>query len=148
MRLSRKLVVIVLSSVALVTIPAAAGLYYYYKDKLLDKEALVLQTETDTNITNAFRPIRLEVTRLNFLSQLLQKELATAPDASEVKLFDQMTQHSADGAWRSKSDAMGSARSAGFFLPPDAKLDAKQKSLHVRSKKNYRRSGVWLEFIF
>ncbi len=135
MRLSRKLVLIVLSSVALVTIPAAAGLYYYYKDKLLDKEALVLQTETDTNITNAFRPIRLEVTRLNFLSQLLQKELATVPDANEVKLFDQMTQRSADGAWRNKPDAIDSARSAGFFLPPDAKLDAKQKSLHVRSKK-------------
>jgi len=135
MTVARKLLSIVVVSTSLVTILAVTGLYFYCKDKLLDKESMALQVETNANITNAFRPVRMEVTRLNFLSQLLQKELSAPPEASEVKLFDQMMQRSVDGAWRSKSNAKDSAQSAGVFLPPDAKLDAKQKSLHVRSKK-------------
>ena len=78
MGLSRKLILIVLSSVALVTIPATVGLYYYYKDKLIDKEAKVLQADTDINIANVFRPIVQEEAKLNFLSQLLQVDLAAA----------------------------------------------------------------------
>ena len=117
------------------TIPATVGLYYYYKDKLLDKEAKTLQADTDISITNVFRPILQEEAKLNFLSQLLQQDLAAAPDSNEVKLFDNMMQRSTDGAWRSRLNEIETNRSAGIFLPPEAKLDAKQKSLHLRSKK-------------
>ncbi len=135
MGLSRKLIFIVLISVVLVTIPATASLYYYYKDTLLDKEAKALQVDTDINIANVFRPILQEETKLNFLSQLLEKDLAASPESYEVKQFDEVMQQDADGAWRSKPETMSSAKSAGVFLPPDIKLDAKQKSLHLRSKK-------------
>ncbi|MEQ1599542.1 MAG: PAS domain S-box protein [Methylotenera sp.] len=135
MGLSRKLIFIVLSSVALVTIPATVGLYYYYKDKLLDKEAKVLQADTDINISNVFKPIVQEEARLNFLSQLLEKDLAALPESTGVKLFDDMMQRNDDGAWRSKPEANDSGRQTGVFLPPDAKLDAKQKSILLRSKK-------------
>jgi hypothetical protein len=135
MRLSRRLAIIVATSVALVTIPSAIGLYYYYQDKLLNKEAMVLQADTNINIANVFRPIIQEEAKLNFLSQLLQTDLATAPESDEARLFDNMMQRSADGAWRSRPTKSDTDKSAGIFLPPEVKLDAKQKSLHLRSKK-------------
>ena len=148
MRLSRRLTIIVATSIALVTIPSAIGLYYYYKDKLLDREAMVLQADTNINITNIFSPVRQGLAGLNLLAQLLQKELAAAPEASEVKLFDQMMQRSTDGAWRSKQIGIEIDRSAGIFLPPDAKLDTKQKSLHVRSKKMIEAAAFGLNSYF
>ena len=135
MRLSSRLAIIVATSVALITIPSAIGLYYYYQDKLLDKEAKALQGDTDINIANVFRPILQEEAKLNFLSRLLEEELAAPAERYEVKQFDEMMQHDADGVWRSKPETMDAAKSAGIFLPPDAKLDEKQKILHLRSKK-------------
>jgi PAS domain S-box-containing protein len=52
-----------------------------------------------------------------------------------VKVFDEIMQRSTDGAWRTKQEVTINDRTAGIFLPPDAKLDAQQKALHIRVKK-------------
>lgn len=133
MRLNRKLVIIILASVALVTIPAAIGLYHFFKYKLVIKESLALQTETDATVAAKFVHLIEAEKNLDELAALFEESLSAAPVLTESAAFDQMMQQSGDGAWRSKPIA--GQNEAGIFMPPQALLDAKQKSLHVRAKK-------------
>lgn len=135
MRLSRKLAIIVSTIIVSITIPSAIGLFYYYKSQLLSNESLVLQAETDIDVLNTFPRFREEETRINALAKLMSLHLAAPASNDEVLLFNQIIQRSADGAWRTKTEAVINDRTAGVFLPPDAKLDADQKALHMRIKK-------------
>jgi len=135
MRLSKALTIIVATIVAIITIPSAIGLHYYYKNELLSKESLVLKAETDIDVFNTFSRFRQEESRLNALAKLMSVNLVAPASNEEVALFDQIMHQSSDGAWRTKPEIVINDRTAGVFIPPDAKLDVNQKTLHVRVKK-------------
>jgi hypothetical protein len=102
---------------------------------LLSKESLVLKAETDIDVFNTFSRFRQEESRLNALAKLMSVNLVAPASNEEVALFDQIMHQSSDGAWRTKPEIIINDRTAGVFLPPDAKLDVNQKTLHVRVKK-------------
>jgi diguanylate cyclase (GGDEF)-like protein/PAS domain S-box-containing protein len=135
MLLSRKLAIILISIVLIVTTPLAIGIYYYYKTQLLTKESLALQSETEIDVFNTFPRFRQEESRMNALAKLMQIDLSEPANNEEVNFFDEIMQRNEDGAWRTRPEQVVNDRTAGIFLPPDAKLDANQKAMHIRIKK-------------
>lgn len=135
MRLSKKLAIIIATSVVAITVPSVIGVYYYFKHELLAKEGLVLQAETSIDVFNTFPRFRQEEARLNALSQLMAANLTAPAKNDELMLFDQIMHRSADGAWRTQPEVIVNDRTAGIFMPSDTKLDANQKALHMRVKK-------------
>ncbi len=134
MNVGRKLMLIVVTSIALVTIPAAGGMYYYTKQKLLAKEASALLAETKSQATsNAHNLVGYELS-LKALSSILTKTLSPPPQAGEEIAFDHLVQQYPDHAWRNQRKSFNGNLEASIFLPPNAPLDATQKSLHLRSK--------------
>jgi diguanylate cyclase (GGDEF)-like protein/PAS domain S-box-containing protein len=126
---------IVATSVALVTIPAATGIYIYAKQKLIASESSTLIEETKLiSKSSSQRMVEYEL-NLKAASRILAKALAAPPQAGEGAEFDRLVQQSADHAWRSPRKGVKNGLEASLFLPPDAPLDAAQKSLHVRSKR-------------
>ena len=153
MNVGRKLMLIVISSVALVTIPATTAIYYYTKHKILASEAATLVAETRMLMeSNTTHLAKAEVS-LRALSNLLKKSLNAPSQAADKAAFDHLVRRDADHAWRSQADGYDTTFEAGIFLPPDAILDASQKVLHLRSKRvidsltgsiNAPFSNVWL----
>lgn len=134
MNVGRKLMLIVQASVALVIIPAMVGVYFYLKANLLEKEAATLTNETQA-IVNANTQVLLNYEfNLKALSHTLQKTLAEPVKQNESAEFDRLIQRDPDRAWRNQKNGFDGMTESGVFLPPDAVLDAAQKSLHLRSK--------------
>jgi diguanylate cyclase (GGDEF)-like protein/PAS domain S-box-containing protein len=135
MNVGRKLMLIVITSVALVTIPAAASIYYFTKNKLLNSEAAELAKETQSIVSTNSQSLAGYELSLKALSSNLAKAYAAPPLANEEATFDNLMQQSPDKAWRSKHKNQLGDMESGIFLPPNAKLDAEQKRLHLRSKQ-------------
>jgi diguanylate cyclase (GGDEF)-like protein len=134
MNVGRKLMLIVVTSVALVTIPAAAGIYYYAKHQLLATEATNLVNESNhIAATNSHELAEYELS-LKALSGTLTKVLSAPPVADEEAAFDHVMQQYPDKAWRNKRKDYNGQFDAGVFLAPDALLNAEQKILLLRSK--------------
>lgn len=134
MNVGRKLMLIVVASVLLVIIPAAAGIYLYLKQNLLATEAATLTSETQTVVASNTQTLLDYESSLKALSSALEKTLAEPPKAGEAGAFDRLVQRYPDQAWRNRREGFDGKVEAGIFLPPDAVLDAEQKSLHLRSK--------------
>jgi len=134
MNVGRKLMLIVVASVLLVIIPAAAGIYLYLKQNLLATEAATLTSETQTIVASNTQTLLDYEFSLKALSSALEKTLAEPPKAGEAAAFDRLIQRYPDQAWRNRREGFDGKVEAGVFLPPDAVLDAEQKSLHLRSK--------------
>ncbi len=135
MNVGRKLMLIVVTSVVLVTIPAAAVIYRFTKDRVLSNEAATLVAETRVLVASQSRNLEEAEPSLKAMSYQLEKTLLSPVQPGEVAAFDRLVQHDPDGAWRSRRDGFDGRHEAGLFLPPDAPLDAEQKKLHLRSKR-------------
>jgi len=135
MNVGRKLLLIVVTSVALVTIPAAAGVYFYAKHKLLASESETLASETKTLVASTTQNLAGYELSLTSLSRTLKAALTAPPQAGEEAAFDRLVQLYPDKAWRRAGKNANGYLEAGLFLPPEAKLDAEQKRLHLRSKR-------------
>ncbi|MDI1308035.1 MAG: PAS domain S-box protein [Methylotenera sp.] len=134
MKVGHKLLLIVVASVLLVVIPALAGIYLYLKHNLLANEAVTLTNETQTIVATNTQTLLGYEFSLKALSSTLEKTLAEPPKVEEAATFDRLIQRYPDNAWRNRREGFDGRTEAGVFLPPDAVLDAEQKSLHVRSK--------------
>ncbi len=134
MNVGRKLMMIVITSVALVSIPSAAGIYYFAKQKMLASEATTLEGETKVLVASNTQHLMEADPSLKALSRMLEKALSASPKAREDVAFDSLVQRDSDRAWRSRRKSFDGRMEAGMFLPPDAPLDAEQKKLHLRSK--------------
>lgn len=126
---------IVITSVVLVTLPSASVIYAFTKNKVLANEANTLVAETRTIVASHSRNLEDAEPSLKALAYQLGKSLASPPQAGEAAEFGQLVQHDPDHAWRSQRRSFDGTREAGMFLPPDAPLDAAQKTLHLRSKR-------------
>lgn len=135
MRVARKLMLSIIASVTLVTLPAAAAIYHYAKQNLLASESANLVTETKTLVaTNALHLSEAEPS-LKSLSRMLSGALAAPAQADDILALKQLVQRDDDQAWRSRRSSFNGHIEAGLFLPPDAPIDATQASLHLRSKR-------------
>lgn len=134
MNIGRKLMLIVVTSVALVTLPAATGIYAYVKHKLLVSESAVQLAETKSLVEANTQKIIAYETGLKALSRTLKQTLTAPPIAGEEAVFDSIIQQDADGAWRNNAAIFNGNHESGLFLPPDAKLDSSQKIFHLRTK--------------
>ncbi|MFM9912496.1 MAG: EAL domain-containing protein [Methylophilaceae bacterium] len=153
MKVGYKLMLIVVTSVFVVTIPAVWGIYHFTSERLLAREITTLVNETGA-IVRA-NSARLEAVNpvLRSVSRMLQESLSAPPKAGEEAAFDYLVQQDQDHAWRSRHDRFDGKHEAGLFLPPDAPLDAAQKRLHLRTKNmldrfdldpSWRFGNLWL----
>lgn len=126
---------IVTTSVALVTIPAAGIIYYFAKQDLMSTKAINLVGETKSLVASHSQNLAQAESSLKSLTRLLNKSLSAPPEKNEDAIFAAMVHHDADGAWRSPREGFDGSIEAGVFLPPDAPLDPAQKRLHIRSKR-------------
>jgi diguanylate cyclase (GGDEF)-like protein/PAS domain S-box-containing protein len=153
MNVGRKLILIVATSVALVTIPSTGVIYYFAKHEMLANESATLVAETKTIVASNTHDLMKAEISLKSLSRLIRINLVKPPQIGEVAAFDQLIERNADGAWRSQRDKFDGNSEAGLFFPPDASFDIDQKLLHLRSKHimddiagsiNEPFSNIWL----
>jgi len=134
MNVGRRLMLIVITSVAFVTIPSAAVIYYFTKQNLIAREAATLVSETGDLAAQHTQSLMSAEPSLRSLARLMIHSLNKAPQDDELQHFDRIVQRDADKAWRSRRDGFDGRLEAGMFFPPDASMDAAQKRLHMRSK--------------
>ncbi len=135
MHVARKLMLIVVASVALVTLPTTGILYQFTKNQWLKTEANNLVGETQSIISSHTQSMLQTEPSLNALSRILEKTLADPIQPGEEAAFSRLIQHDADGAWRNKLSNFDGKSEAGVFMPPDAPLTPEQKIFHLRSKR-------------
>ncbi len=134
MNVGRKLMLIVVTSVALVTIPSAGAIYYYTKHKLLASEAATLVAETRILSVSHTQKLADAGTSLKALSRLLQKKLAMPAEAGDAQAFNALVQHDKDLAWRNESKQFDGKVESGLFIPARTTLNAAQKTMPLRTK--------------
>ena len=134
MNIGRKLMIIVVTSVALVTIPAALGIYEFTKKKLLATEISAQQAETKALVLANTQKISSYENGLKALARTLNQTLSAPPMVGEDQMFDRLMQLDADGAWRSNPALFNGEIESGIFIAPNTQLNAKQKSLYIRTK--------------
>lgn len=135
MNVGRKLMLIVIASVALVTIPSAGAIYYYTKHKVLTSEAPTLVAETKILSVSHTQKLADAGTSLSALSRILKKKLSSPVEVSETKNFDALLQKDSDQAWRNRSESFDGKVESGLFIPPSLQLDDEQKKIQLRSKQ-------------
>lgn len=134
MNVSRKLMLIAITSIAIVGIPAASLVYFYTQHKILANETTTLVAETRVVVESSAINLAKADLSLRSLSRLLKKSLIAPPQNSDEAIFDHLVRKDSDSAWRSQLNSIDGRFEAGIFLPPDARLDVSQKRLHLRSK--------------
>jgi diguanylate cyclase (GGDEF)-like protein len=148
MNVGRKLILIVVTSVALVTIPAAAGIYYYAKNKLLASEAVALVAETKILSASHSQKLADATTSLKALARINGKELARELAPEDERTFDSLVQLDQDLAWRNASKKFDGRFEAGLFLPPHIAINTEQKKIHLRSKRILDVFGSSIQTLF
>lgn len=135
MNVGHKLMLIVISSVALVTIPSAIAIYYYTQHKMLTTEATTLVAETKLLSVSHTQKLADAKRSLNALARIYEKDLAKTINAGDEMAFDHLVQHDSDLAWRNVSTNFNGRVESGLFVPPNALLDGEQKKNYLRSKQ-------------
>lgn len=135
MNVGRKLMLIVIASVALVSVPSAGIIYYFAKQKILSSERTTLANETKTLGMLLTQNLLAAEPSLKTIARELKEALSEPPRAGEDAAFDLLIERDADKAWRSRRENFDGHKEAGIFLPPNAPLDVEQKRLHLRSKR-------------
>jgi len=130
MNISRKMSVIVITCVLLVSLSSLWVYYHYSKQVLLDSTLLQLQVRTVKTIDNYQRFIQLATPNLQALSQLLNNELDKSEFNKNIPFNHRMMQFE-DGAWRNISSAFNGQEQAGLFIPSDVKLTKKTKQFYI-----------------
>ncbi len=127
MNISRKISLIVVVSVILVTLPS---LWFYYqnaKRALLRSELDKLTTQTQKAIGYDELFLKFAKPNLTALSRLLTNQL-NQPVATDY-LFAQKMMQFEDGAWRNRKQYFNGRQQTGLFLPPDIELTEQTKQI-------------------
>lgn len=134
MNVGHKLILIVISSVALVTIPSTIVIYKYTQQKILTSETKTLLAETKLLSASHSQKLADAKRSLNSLKRIYEKDLAKAQTNKDVTDFDQILHQDSDMAWRAWNNNVAAFPESGLFIPPNTSLDAEQKKIHIRSK--------------
>ncbi|HDY84998.1 hypothetical protein LCGC14_0788160 [marine sediment metagenome] len=133
MNISRKMSLIVVASVILVTLPS---LWFYYqnaKGVLLQDELEELKAETQKTINQDELLLQLAEPSLSALSRLLNRQL-DSPSINEADseiLFDHKMMQFDDGAWRNRKQHFDGRLQTGLFLPADSHLTPQAKQFYL-----------------
>lgn len=130
MNLSRKISIIVIISVLLVSLTSLFAYYKYSKQLLLSSELQELRSQTLAAIDSYENLMQLAPLSLHALSKRLQNEL-TQPSPENSILFDAQIMQFDDGAWRNDRDKFNGLQQAGLFLPPDIQLTPQIKQFYA-----------------
>jgi diguanylate cyclase (GGDEF)-like protein/PAS domain S-box-containing protein len=122
MNLSRKISVIVIISVLLVSLVSLLTYYQYSKQILLSTELQELRSQTSATISNYESVMQSASPSLQALAHLLQNQLATSDEKKVAASFDAKIMQFDDGAWRNIRDNFSGMQQAGIFLPADIQL--------------------------
>ena len=153
MKVERKLLLIIASSVILVTIPAIIGIYYFSSERILAREAVTLAHETDARVKENIARLEAVEPVLRSVSRMMQETLSAPEREGEEAAFDLLIEQDADRAWRSRQERFDGHREAGIFMPPDIALTPAQKRLHLRAKHvldtfgisaSWRFGNIWM----
>ena len=135
MNVGRKLILIVISCVALVIIPSAIAIYFYTQHKLLSAEAITLVAETKQLSASHTQKLADAKKSLNSLTIIVERSLAKPLNIGEEAAFDYLMHLDSDQAWRNSRATFNGQLESGLFIPPNTLLDAEQKKVYLRSKQ-------------
>ena len=141
MNLSRKISVVVILSVLLVSLTSLLSYYHYAKHVLLTSELQKLRDQTYVTINNLERTIKQASPSLEALSQVLLSELEHSKSKKKEN-FDSQIMQFLDGAWRNNPNDFDGRKQAGIFLPPDISLAEKEKAFFVTSLGVFNNIGA------
>ncbi len=127
MNVGRKLMLIVVVSVLLVTIPSAGAIYYHTKNKVLASEAATLIAETKILYVSHTQKLADAGTSLNALARGLKKKLTSPFETTDIAAFVLLIERDKDLAWRNQSKSFDGKLESGIFIPPNTLLSDEQK---------------------
>jgi len=130
MNISRKMSVIVIACVLLVSLSSLWVYYHYSKQALLNTTLSQVQARTIKTIDYYQRFIQLASPNLKALSQLLNNELDKSEFNNTVPFAQRMMQFE-DGAWRNISSTFNGQEQAGLFLPSNIKITNQTKRFYT-----------------
>lgn len=96
MTVGRKLMLIVVVSVSMVTIPSAGAIYYHTKNKVLASEAATLIAETKILSVSHTQKLADGGTSLNALARGLKKKLNSPFETTDIAAFELLIQRDKD----------------------------------------------------
>jgi len=133
MNISRKmsLIVVVVVSVILVTLPSLWIYYQNAKRALLESELEKLTMQTHKAINYDEILLQLAKPNLTALSRLLSQQLNQAVAVDLDYLFDHKMMQFDDGAWRNRQQYFDGREQTGLFLPPDIVLSQQNKQFYL-----------------
>ncbi len=148
MNVGRKLMLIVVVSVSLVTIPSAGAIYYYTKNKVLASEAATLIAETKILSVTHTQKLADAGTSLNALARGLKKKLNSPFETTDIAAFELLIERDKDLAWRNQGKSFDGKLESGIFIPPNTLLSDEQKEILLRSKHVLDAFGNSIQSLF
>lgn len=134
-KVRNKLLLIVIGSILVTTLPALAIIYYFSKQSVLTSESNSLISETDRLISITTQRFEESETKLKSLAKLLEMALEPPIQINEISEFNRLMEINPDGVYRNKKPPYNGKYEAGIFLPPNKNLNDIQKIEHIRMKK-------------
>tara|TARA_R110001583_G_scaffold41891_2_gene133183 strand:- start:4515 stop:8357 length:3843 start_codon:yes stop_codon:yes gene_type:complete len=131
MNISRKVSLIVVVSVVLVTLPSVWFYYQNSKQTLLQSELGKLTTQTQKTIVYDELLLQLATPKLTALSRLLNKQLKLPVSTDLDSLFAHKLMQFEDGAWRNRKQYFDGREQTGVFLPSDIVLTKQNKQFYL-----------------
>ena len=135
MKLGRKLTLIVIFGVLLVTLPSITVIYKLARDHYLTTTLAQLEQSTQAHIRVQINILRRAENSLQTLAETLRKSLAQPANELEIKEFDALVKKDNDGVIRNHPKKFDGHTQAGVFIPKDVKVTNKVKRTKLRAMK-------------
>ena len=148
MNVGRKLILIVVASVILITIPVAVGIYQYTKSKLLASEAEALVADSKMLSVSHSEKLADASISLKAFARIHSKQFSQALEPTDQQAFDDLVQLDKDLAWRNASEKFDGRLESGLFFPPNAVNTPEQKKIYLRSKRILDEFGSSIQTLF
>ena len=118
MKLHTKLLLIVVGSIGVTTIPGVLLIQRFSYDRALRQESLAIEEEVLHTRQQMDRYFAATERKLASLRILIERELALPERPGEVEEFERRTELMEDGIIRSRRAGYEGEFEAGIFLPP------------------------------
>lgn len=135
MKLGKKLTLIVMLGVLLVTLPGIAVIYKLARDYYLTTTVEHLEDGTRAHIAVQISIIRRAEDSLKTLAIALKKSLEKPANPLEITEFDALVEKDKFGVIRNRRDHFDGHTQAGVFIPKDVVVTDEVKRIKLRAMK-------------
>lgn len=135
MKLGKKLTLIVILGVLLVTLPGIAVIYKLARDHYLTTTLAQLEKGTQAHIRVQISILRRAEKSLQMLTEALKKSLAQPLNPLEIDEFNRLVKKDSFGVIRNDPSRFDGKTQAGVFIPNDVKVTDKVKRTKLRAMK-------------